>query len=84
VVGAMSWLGSGGNTKETAFYWDAATGMRDILTLLDPNDPLTGQLSGLGAPSPRINSQGQIVVDAYTQLGESWPVLLTPVTPVVP
>jgi len=84
VVGQMSWVGSGGNTYEAAFYWDASTGMRDILTLLDPNDPLTSQLSGLGAPSARINSQGQIVVDAYTQLGESWPVLLTPVTVVVP
>jgi uncharacterized membrane protein len=82
VVGAMSWVGSGGNTQEAVFYWDAATGMRDLMSLLDPNDPLTGQLSELNAASARINAHGQIVVDGYTLAGESWPLLLTPMAPV--
>ncbi|HEX5685796.1 MAG TPA: hypothetical protein VFY73_17370 [Ideonella sp.] len=81
VVGAMSWVGSGGNIQETVFYWDAATGMRDLMTLLDPNDPLTGQLSSLSAPSGKINADGKIVVDGNTHSGETWPLLLTPVTP---
>lgn len=84
VVGSMSWLGSGGNTKEAPFYWDPTTGMRDLMTLLDPSDPLTSQLASLASYSARLNAHGQVVVDAYTVLGESWPVLLTPVVPVAP
>ena len=84
VVGMMSWVGSGGNTYEAPFYWDAATGMRDLTTLLDPSDPLTSQLAGLSAYGTRINAHGQIVVDGYSVLGESWPLLLTPVAPLTP
>lgn len=79
VVGTMSWTEPDGNYADTAMYWDAATGMVDLLALLDPTDPLRSEVAGFetGAP-PAINAQGQIVINAYGPDGETRPLLLTP------
>lgn len=63
---------------DTVFYWDEATGMVDLLKLLDPSDPLTAEVARLGDWA-RINGQGQIIVNASTAGFKHLPLLLTPV-----
>lgn len=61
-----------------AFLWEPTIGMRDLNTLIDPSDPLAGQLQLTAALG--INSAGQIVGVA----GGSRAFLATPVVAPVP
>jgi probable HAF family extracellular repeat protein len=80
VVGAMTLQlpdQPDGFIERTAFYWDAETGMVDLRTLLDPNDPLTAQVWRV-SDWARINAHGHILVNAYTVDFKHLPLLLTP------
>jgi probable HAF family extracellular repeat protein len=66
------------NSAATAFVWTAATGMVDLNTLIDPNDPLYG-LVDLNRASA-INNLGQIVgIGSFDGQGTALAYLLTPV-----
>ena len=80
VVGKTTWVDAGGNTQEGVFYWDATYGFLDLLALLDPNDPLSGQLAEVYPDAGmNINASGQITLNAYSTGGKSWAMVLTPV-----
>lgn len=57
VVGTSS--GTSLGVADHAFLWSEGTGMVDLLSLLDPNDPLLGRISNSSAHD--INDAGQIV-----------------------
>jgi hypothetical protein len=78
VVGAMWFIASNGDYTDLAFYWDAENGMRDLFTLLDPSDPLYGQVTGLLSDNVKINAHGQIQVNGWGLNGLPVPLLLTP------
>lgn len=66
------------NSRSTAFMWTSATGMVNLNTLIDPNDPLYG-LVDLNRASA-INSLGQIVgIGSFDGQGTALAYLLTPV-----
>jgi len=81
VVGTFSgWVD--GVPTGTVFYWDASNGMLDLVTLIDPNDPLLAHIEALRAYSDdpvKINNRGQIAVTARMLDGSILPLLLTPV-----
>lgn len=80
VVGYMMHEDANGNTQEGAFYWDATNGFFDLRSLLDPDDPLTGQLSEVHADAGmRINASGQIAVNGFSTGGQYWSMVLVPV-----
>lgn len=80
VVGKTWHADANGNAKESAFYWDEANGFHDLLGLLDPADPRSGQLAEVYPDAGvRINASGQVTLNAYSTGGESWSLLLTPV-----
>jgi hypothetical protein len=80
VVGTMSWW-NGEDSGATVFHWDPVNGVVDLLTLIDPADPLRAELDslGFGFDPVRINQQGQIAVTARWVGGAILPLLLTPV-----
>ena len=68
------------NTQEGVFYWDDVHGFRDLLSLLDPDDPLSGQLLEVYPDAGMdINASGQITLNAYSKSGQSWAMVLSPV-----
>ena len=80
VVGQMSWVDAAGNTQEGVFYWDETNGFRDLLGLLDPDDPLSGQLLEVYPDAGmHINASGQITLNAYSKSDRMWAMVLTPV-----
>jgi uncharacterized membrane protein len=81
MVGSMSWR-TGQDGMSTAFYWDSSNGMLELMTRIDPSDPLLAQIDSLVwyIDDPmRINRQGQIVLTAKWVGGAILPLLLTPV-----
>ena len=80
VVGTLSWWVDK-NPVSSAFHWDPANGMVDLMTLIDPDDPLRGQIDSLGfdTESMRINNHGQIALTARMLDGSVLPLLFTPV-----
>lgn len=80
VVGKTWHVDGGGNAKEGAFYWDETNGFQDLLNLLDPADPRTGQLVEVYPDAGmKINAAGQVTLNGYSTGGESWSMLLSPV-----
>jgi probable HAF family extracellular repeat protein len=80
VVGKTTWVDAAGNTQEGVFYWDASHGFLDLLALLDPNDPLSGQLLEVYPDAGmNINASGAITLNARSTGGQSWAMVLTPV-----
>jgi uncharacterized membrane protein len=89
VVGTFEYSGTG---KRIYFYWDADSGVLDLQTLLDPEDPLAAevilQVRDLSV-EPQINNRGQVIVSGKlrsdpNQWGFRDPTrtfLLTPVAP---
>lgn len=80
VVGTMSWQ-VGDEAKASVFSWDPANGMLDLMTLIDPDDPLRGQIDSLAfidVPM-KINNLGQIALTVRWVGGEILPLLMTPV-----
>ncbi len=77
VVG-LWWQTSGGNSVDSIFYWDAASGMLDLQSLLDPGDPLS-QMTQLSVNTPHINNQGQIAMTGSVSGGPQRALLLMPV-----
>ncbi len=78
VVGKMTGVDDNGNYSESALYWDAANGMHDLKTLLDPTDPLSALTQLLPDPGMEINVHGQIALSGEID-GEWRALLLTPV-----
>ena len=78
VVGLASAVDPRDQGSEWAFYWDAESGMVDLLTLLDPADPLRGNIETLQGAGVKINAHGQIMVNAWQPSGYLVPVVLTP------
>lgn len=80
VVGCKSTGDCGNNRNGTVGYlWTPDSGLNDLLSLIDPADPL---LAGLTINNvPGINDLGQIVVNA-TRGGVQHAYLLTPTSPV--
>jgi probable HAF family extracellular repeat protein len=59
------------------FVWESSTSMLDLNTLIDPNDPLFGQVTVTGAAG--INNSGQIAATGVLAgSGETHALLLTP------
>lgn len=78
VVGEMSWRDPHGDEQMTAFYWDKREGMRPLLDLVDPADPLLPRIAALDSTYVRINAGGQVTVNAFGTDGNMLMLLLTP------
>ncbi len=89
VVGTFEYSGA---PKRIYFYWDADSGVLDLQTLLDAEDPLAAevilQVRDLSV-EPQINNRGQIIVSGKLRSDPlTWgfrdptrTFLLTPVAP---
>jgi len=78
-VGEFTIVDAGGDTWYRPLYWDEATGMLDLLSLVDPSDPMLGQIVEL-PPDPvlGINAQGQVLMTVFPAGGFATSVVLTP------
>jgi hypothetical protein len=84
-VGTVQYVGSGGYVTPMPIYWDNTTGILQVPSLLDPEDPLYGvvELNEYGA-AVRINLAGQIIALARIRPRIVNSVLLTPVAARLP
>jgi hypothetical protein len=63
VIGTFRYSDSGISRPYSYFYWDAQTGVVDLQTLLDPQDPVTSDVVlWTNGWNPRINNNGTIMV----------------------